>query len=164
MDALATLAIGLEAVALAALGTTVVTGYRLQLGPALARRRAMRSLGREVQRLADEHVARPEPRRRHSAHCPACGRFARVTSSGPRGTWTRCTAHGVRLRAVRRIGRAETPLVELIKHRPLVPFPTIPHVPLVPMLEAIRPNVRVRDWLDDPVLGGRRRAALRIAA
>ena len=165
MDTLTASAIGLEAIALAGIVAAAALGIRLELLPALAHRHRLAELRNDVQRLVDEHAAKPAPRRRHAAHCPACGRFARVTSAGPRGTWTRCTAHGVRLRAIRRIGRVETPLVELVRHRPLVPLPTlVPVGPLVPMIDAMRPTTRVRDWLDDPVLGGRRRAALRLAA
>ena len=138
----------LLALALAALLAVSGASVPLSLAPHLAHRAALRDLRRAVQREADEHAAKPEPRRRHNAHCPACGRFARVTSSGPRGVRTRCAAHGIRLRATKRIGRPDTVLVRLTPHRPVVALPLTLHEPIVEHVDAMRPTYRLEDAID----------------
>ncbi len=151
MDSLSIIGLAMLAAVAVAITSAASAGYRLELAPVLAHRRILATLRADVQILADEHAARPEPRRRHSAHCPACGRFATVAAAGPRGTWTRCKAHGIRLRAVKRIGERERNLVAVTRYRPLVgaipALPMLEHVPLVGMLDAIRPW-RPADWLD----------------
>src|SRR5690606_13744811 len=116
MDTLDTLAIVSLPIAALGIVAAATLGIALEAAPALARRRRMGALALEVQRLADEHAATPPPRRRHAHHCPACGRFAQLVSAGPRGTWTRCRAHGLRVRPTRRIGRPEGALVGLTLH------------------------------------------------
>lgn len=151
MDTLTTFAIAALAASVAGALASSALGVRYHVAPPLARavrrHNAMRALRVEVFHLATEHAlelaARPIPRARHSAHCPACGRFAHVTSTGPRGMWTRCSAHGIRLRATRRIGRAERILFEVVTHRPLVEVVTLDTSPL-----SIAPPVRLVDWLD----------------
>jgi len=151
MDTLTTFAIAALAASVAGALASTTLGARYHVAPPLAhavrRHGAMRSLRAEVRQLVAEHAlelaARPIPRARHSAHCPACGRFAHVTSTGPRGTWTRCSAHGIRLRATRRIGRAERTLFEVVTYRPLVEAVTLDTSPL-----SIAPPVRLVDWLD----------------
>lgn len=108
--------IALAAALVSALAASASGTYYVAV-PALGRRLALRSLARDVQRLADEHEARPEPRRRHDGHCPKCGRFAAIVSDGPRGRWTRCKAHGVQARRTKRIGEHEAPLVRLSLYR-----------------------------------------------
>lgn len=147
--------LGIVAVALAAASSL---GIMLELAPAIARRHRIARLGADVQILADEHAARPAPRARHNAHCPACGRFARVTSSSDRGVRTRCAVHGVRLRVTKRIGERERTLIAVTPHRPLVAIPLAEYVPLVPEVEAMRPTVRLADWLDGPMTTRRRLA------
>ena len=141
------LTIGLTAlpVAFAALIAATSAGVSLELAPAVAYRHQMRSLRADVQRLTDEHTAQAPHRR--TVHCPACGRFATHVTTGPRGMWTRCKTHGVRLRVVKRVGRPERPL-PVEPYRPLVALPVPEPAPLVPMIEAIRPTVRLADWLD----------------
>lgn len=143
MDTLTTFAIVAMLAALAGTAASLASLVGWVIVPALVRRHHMRALAAEVQHLAERHAQRRPPRRRHGAHCPACGRFARVTSTGPRGTWTRCTAHGIRLRATRRIGRGERGLVEVSTHRPLVALP----LPAAPSLAWAAP-ARLPDWLD----------------
>jgi hypothetical protein len=153
MDSLTLTGLALLGTVAAALVATTSAGIRLELAPAIARRHRMRSLGRSVQILADEHAARPAPRARHNAHCPACGRFARVTSSGPRGVRTRCATHGIRLRVTKRIGERERTLVALTPYRPLVALPAREHVPLVREVDAMRPTYRIADALDTLAAG-----------
>lgn len=159
MDALNTLAIVSLALTLVALVAAVALGIRLEALPRRAHRHAIDDLRAEVQRLADEHAARPTPRRRHAHRCP-CGRFAQLVTEGPRATWTRCRAHGLRVREHRRIGRPETPLVRITLHRPLVDYHALTAPPVVSMLEAMRPTTRARDWLD----GGQRAPLYAVAA
>lgn len=144
MDTLTTLA--LFPLTAAAAGAALATrGALIDLGTHLAHKRRVREVRREVARATDEHAARPIPRRRHDHHCPACGRFARVTSSSERGVWTRCAAHGIRLRATRRIGAHEVAeVITLVVHRPLGIEPPPITSPL-----AIMPPLRRVDWLDD---------------
>lgn len=144
MDSLTLTGLVLLGVCAAALAAATTLGIRLELAPALAHRAVVRRLRADVQILADEHAARPAPRARHNAHCPACGRFARVTSSGPHGVRTRCSVHGVRLRAVKRIGRPERNLVGIITYAPLVALPGAAEPPPL----HLEPPARALDWLD----------------
>lgn len=145
MDSLTLTGLVLLGACAAALAAATTLGIRLELAPALAHRAVVRRLRADVQILADEHAAQPAPVHRHNAHCPACGRFARVTSSTVAGVRTRCTAHGIRLRAVKRIGRNDVTLVRLT----LVPDQRLSIAPpLVEHVDAMRPTVRVADWLD----------------
>jgi len=124
----------------------------LELAPRFARRQTMRHLGGDLHRLAAEHAAsapaRERAARRHSHHCPACGRFARLVTEGPRATWTRCKAHGLRAREVKRVGRPERHLVSVTVHRPLVALELRTIEPPLELLDAMRPTHRAPDWLD----------------
>lgn len=149
MDALTTLGtLTLLAACLAGIAVSGTLGITHELVPSIAYRGRLRTLKREVVQLAAEYVPPGEPRHRHNAHCPACGRFARVTSAGEWGVRTRCKAHGIRLRAVKLIGQSERHLIRVTTYRaPLaetVPTTTGP-VPI--MVEAIAPQ-RAYDWLD----------------
>jgi hypothetical protein len=118
--------------------------------PRVHRLLAMSRLRFDVQLAADEYVARPVQRHRHNAHCPACGRFARVTSAGDWGVRTRCKAHGMRLRAVRLVGERErTTLVKITTYRP----GWVDEVAPVTSPLAIEAPVREPDWLDDAETG-----------
>jgi hypothetical protein len=120
MDEL-TPAFALLGASLALLAASIAAGVELEIAPRVRSRLQRHRLAAQLAQLVAQHDEAPAPRRRHNAHCPACGRFARVTSSGPRGTWTRCAVHGVRLRAQRRIGRPETVLVAVSAYAPLLP-------------------------------------------
>lgn len=142
MDALIATIAGLT-VALTGLAASATAGIRHELIPYLGRRSRMRALADDLDRLAAERTTRPAPH--PGAHCPACGRFARVTSDGERGTWTRCAACGIRLRTPRRIGRREAALVEVTGHHPIIPLPVPP--PLPSPSDVVAP-LRAPDWLD----------------
>lgn len=141
MDALTTLAIAALPVALAAIPTAAA----FAAVPPIRRRVAISRLRATIQAAVDAHAAAVVPRRRHDAHCPTCGRFARVTSSSDRGVWTRCSAHGVRLRATRHIGEHERPLlVRITTHHPLDGL--IPRVDTGPL--TLSTPARWADFLD----------------
>lgn len=150
---------GLVFLALAAVCFVGATsaGIVIDAAPALGRLVRMRRLGLDVRQLAAEHAAAPPPRVRHNAHCPACGRFAHVTSAGPRGIRTRCKAHGVRLRVIKRIGEPERHLISISAYRPLVgELPALPMLDIAPL--TLAPPARMPDWLDGVTVPTLRRA------
>ncbi len=100
------------------LGTSVA-GARYSLAPYLDHRWRMQGVRREVAALERAFAARPAPRHRHDGHCLKCGKFAAIVSVSPRGLWTRCKAHGVQARLIRRIGRPERLLVRVVLHDPI---------------------------------------------
>lgn len=142
MDALTTQGLIFLAVAAAGLLAALAAAARYEVAPRLAYQSRVRDLRREVAHAAATHAAAPPPPHRHNVHCPTCGRFARHSSTSHRGVWSVCAVHGVRLRRVKTIGRAETPLVTVRTHRGAlgVPPPTSP-------LEIAAP-ARHADWLD----------------
>lgn len=150
MDTLTAFAPVALTVALAGLTASVTSLVVLVFVPAFVRYHGMRALAAEVARLAQRYAARRPPQRRHSAHCPACGRLARVTSTGPRGVWTRCAVHGMRLRATRRIGDAKPILVDIADYQPLIPSPPTLSPPAS---LAIAAPLRLPDWLDAQTRG-----------
>ena len=103
------LAAHLTLLAAAVTGAAAASGFAITRHalPRLAWRRSMLSVMRAARDAAAAHEAAPARRHRHNAHCPSCGRFASVVSVTPWGTVTRCTAHDLQVRRVRRIGRAE---------------------------------------------------------
>lgn len=154
MDVTTLAPLALFAATLAALGASATLGLKVYTVPAIDRRVRIHALRREVGQLAQAHADRPIEAtvKRHNVHCPACGRFARVTSSGEWGVRTRCAVHGIRLRAVKLIGERERPVVVPMRattYRPLIALePPTTTGPIPVMLEAIRPSARPLDWLD----------------
>jgi hypothetical protein len=152
MDVTTLAPLALFAATLAALGASTTLGLKAYAAPAIGRRLRIHALRREVGQLAQAYEPPVEPKRRGGAHCPACGRFARVTSAGEWGVRTRCAVHGIRLRAVKLIGQRERPVVVPMRattYRPLVALePPTTTGPIPVMLEAIRPSARPLDWLD----------------
>lgn len=152
MDTLTTFATT-SLLAVTAAGLLVSSGFGARTAVTVLRERrnwvhSMRELMAELAEAADEFAARPQRAHRHNAHCPTCGRFARVTSEGDWGVRTVCTVHGRRLRATRRIGRVETLLIPVTAYRPLggldLPAPIV--APELPPRELEAPHRA--DWLD----------------
>ena len=139
------------------LGAASAALVRFEVMPALEHRRELRDLRAEVQRLADEYAATPPRRQRHDAHCPACGRFAVLVFDGERGRVTRCRAHGVLVKAKRRIGRPERVQPILVAaHRPIVDL----GVRVGSLSFAVAEPARPLDWLDGEPTPGRAVAAV----
>lgn len=67
-----------------------------------------------------------------------------MTSTSWRGVWVRCSVHGVRLRGVRRVGRAEVAVVDVVPHEPVVEL----EVPPLPSPLGVSEPLRLPDWLD----------------
>ncbi len=137
----------LTLLAAAIAGIAAASGYgaKFALIPLIDHRRRIARLRADVVALVTEHLARPAPVHRHDGHCPGCGRFATIVSDGPRGRWTRCKTHGVMARRTKRIGHHDEPLIRLSVYRG---GPIRPELPVVEMVEAIRPTHRLEDGLD----------------
>jgi hypothetical protein len=117
---LATIALLVTLVAIVAAAST---GWAFEVHPAIMLRLRMMALRRELAAEVAAREALPPPRAHHDgAHCTKCGRFAHVVSTGEWGTLMRCRVHGAQFRLVKRIGKHEAPLVEVVVHRPLVPL------------------------------------------
>lgn len=149
MDAFAVFAVFGLVLSLTGLTVSVVSWFGFVVLPYIGWRSRVRAVADDLDRLAAELDGAVEPVVRGGVHCPSCGRFARVTSTSWRGVWVRCTVHGVRLRGVRRIGRADAIVVEVAPHVPVVPF----EAPPLPSPLSVSEPVRFPDWLDAVPVG-----------
>lgn len=129
---------------LTGLTVSVVSWFGFVFLPYIGWRSRVRAVADDLDRLAAELDGAVEPVVWAGAHCPSCGRFARVTSTSVRGVWVRCSVHGVRLRGVRRVGRAEVAVVDVVPHIQVVPF----EPPPLPSILGVSEPVRLPDWLD----------------
>lgn len=144
VDALTVFAVSGLVLSLTGLTVSVVSWVGFVVLPYIGWRSRVRAVAGDLDRLAAELDGAVEPVVRVGAHCPSCGRFARVTSTSWRGVWVRCSVHGVRLRGVRRVGRAEVAVVDVVPHEPVVEL----EVPPLPSPLGVSEPLRLPDWLD----------------